>query len=483
MSKSETEAAAADLMEITVSADEGLISPTLDLIEDLSTMNGVSEKDALRLRLSLEEILLSVFSYGYRSDRRRSVDISVSALPDSLRVSVHDKGIPYDYETLRSGGGSISADILTGMPDGPVLRSLGSGGREQVLEFPRAQVCRSCSSGVAEESAPCLEGIEIHPMRPEEGIQVAQCLYDEFGYSYVNDIVYYPEKFAAAVESGKFACYTAVSKDGEVAAVLSLTTDPHLPGTAELSMGVVRKKYRKASLMTRLTEAVMGRARELGMTSVFCRPVGYHPYTQKIAIAQGMMPCCVELNHITADVSNSYESVGRRHHTFCGTLMLNDVHRTIHCPSGEEDIIMTVIRNCSLDRGIAPSEAPSPGSETAIDIEIIPTLRAACIYVDRVGEDAAATLGREHRRMKSAMCELSNLYINLQDPAAGTMYDAARALGYFVTGMFPASEKCDYLMMQDPFYGGVDYDAFSTESPFDELLEMIRTRDPEEVRR
>lgn len=482
MSKSETEAAAADLMEITVSADEGLISPTLDLVEELAAASGVSERDSLRLRLNLEEILLSVFSYGYRSDRRRSVDVSVTALPDSLRVSVHDKGIPYDYETLRSGGGAISADILTRMPDGPVLRSLGSGGREQVLEFPRVPPCGSGSGAGGSESAPCLEGIEIHPMRPEEGIQVAQCLYDEFGYSYINDIVYYPERFAAAVESGRFACYTAVSRDGEVAAVLSLTTDPHLPGTGEVSMGVVRKKYRKASLMTRLTEAVMGRARELGMTSVFCRPVGYHPYTQKIALAQGMMPCCVELNHLAADLANSYEDGEHRHHTFCGTLMLRDTHRMIHCPPGEEDIAEAVIRNCGLDRGFAPSEAPAPGSETIVDTDINPILRAACIYVDRVGEDHVQALGREHRRMKSSMCELCNLYINLQDPAAAAMYDAAKALGYFVTGMLPASEKCDYLMMQDPFYGGVDYGTFSTEGAFGDLLELVRARDPEERR-
>ncbi len=469
----------ADVTRITLATDRRLIGPTLDHIEQLANIYGMSEKDVLGLRLNLEEILLSVFSYGYRSDSRRSVDLAVSIGEGTMRVSVHDKGIPYDYETLRAGGESISADILTRMPHGPTLRSLGNGGREQVLEYPRTTPAESLSESSADEAPANLEGIAIHPMVPEEGIQVAQCLYDEFGYSYINDLVYYPRKFAAAVQSGRFACYTAVAADGEVAAVLSLTTDPHLPGTGEVSMGVVRKRYRKASLMTRLTEAVMDHARELGMTSVFCRPVGYHPYTQRIAVAQGMMPCCVELNHVAADLSNSYGDEGRRHHTFCGTLMLRDVRRTVHCPEGEEDVVRTVIRNCGLDRDVVPSTDPAPGTSTVADTDMNRILKAACIYIDVVGEDVGEVLRREHRRVKSSLLELSNLYINLQDPAAGAAYREAKRLGYFVTGMFPASERCDYLMMQDPFYGGVDYSSFSTTEEFGELLELVRARDPE----
>ena len=69
--------------------------------------------------------------------------------------------------------------------------------------------------------------------------------------------------------------------------------------------------------------------------------------------------------------------------------------------------------------------------------------------------------------------------INLQDPAAPAIYDAAKGLGYFCIGMFLVSSDRDLLMMQNPMSRIVDYASLQTTESFGKLLEMVRGLDPE----
>ena len=471
-----------DLVEVAdlrIQADTALIPNILDFVCELASDYNLSSDDSPRLRLALEEILASVFSYGYNNDRIHTVDVVVSAGGGTLRVSVMDKGLPYDYKTLLETRSADSANILTHMRNGPMMRYLGKKGREQIVSFPiPPRILGSTESqGVSEPVD--FSAIVIHPMRPEEGIQVAQCLYDEFGYTYVNDIVYFPERFNEAVASGSMMSYTAVAPSGEVAGHLTLIKTPLLPGTAELAMGVVRKRYRKGSVMSRLTEAVMAAASDDSLTSIYAQPVGFHPYTQKTCIASGMFPCSVNFNYTGADLAMSYFSERRRQHVFMAVRMLADVRRTVYCPSDARDVADFVIGGCGLDRVYGDPGEPANGSRTILEKDVHGDSASASVFVRSVGEDVAAAIRRANKSVRDSRCEVAFIFINLQDPCAASAYDAAADLGYFPVGMFPGTSENDWLVMHNTFIGGIDYGSFVAEGPFAELLEIVRHHDPE----
>ncbi len=471
-----------DLVEVAdlrIQADTALIPNILDFVCELASDYNLSSDDSPRLRLALEEILASVFSYGYNNDRIHTVDVVVSAGGGTLRVSVMDKGLPYDYKTLLETRSADSANILTHMRNGPMMRYLGKKGREQIVSFPiPPRILGSTESqGVSEPVD--FSAIVIHPMRPEEGIQVAQCLYDEFGYTYVNDIVYFPERFNKAVSSGTMMSYTAVAPSGEVAGHLTLIKTPLLPGTAELAMGVVRKRYRKGSVMSRLTEAVMAAAMDDSLMSIYAQPVGFHPYTQKTCIASGMFPCSVNFNYTGADLAMSYFSERRRQHVFMAVRMLADVRRTVYCPSDARDVADFVIGGCGLDRVYGGPGEPANGSRTILEKDVHGDSASASVFVRSVGEDVAAAIRRANKSVRDSRCEVAFIFINLQDPCAASAYDAAADLGYFPVGMFPGTSENDWLVMHNTFIGGIDYGSFVAEGPFAELLEIVRHHDPE----
>ena len=471
-----------DLVEVAdlrIQADTALIPNILDFVCELASDYNLSSDDSPRLRLALEEILASVFSYGYNNDRIHTVDVVVSAGGGTLRVSVMDKGLPYDYKTLLETRSADSANILTHMRNGPMMRYLGKKGREQIVSFPiPPRILGSTESqGVSEPVD--FSAIVIHPMRPEEGIQVAQCLYDEFGYTYVNDIVYFPERFNKAVSSGTMMSYTAVAPSGEVAGHLTLIKTPLLSGTAELAMGVVRKRYRKGSVMSRLTEAVMAAAMDDSLMSIYAQPVGFHPYTQKTCIASGMFPCSVNFNYTGADLAMSYFSERRRQHVFMAVRMLADVRRTVYCPSDARDVADFVIGGCGLDRVYGDPGEPANGSRTILEKDVHGDSASASVFVRSVGEDVAAAIRRANKSVRDSRCEVAFIFINLQDPCAASAYDAAADLGYFPVGMFPGTSENDWLVMHNTFIGGIDYGSFVAEGPFAELLEIVRHHDPE----
>ena len=468
-----------EVADLRVVADPGRIPEILDFVGDMASSYGLSQNDSPHLRLAMEEILSSVFSYGYGNDRVHSADVVIAVGDGVIRVSVRDKGLPYDYKTLLESRSADSANILTHMRHGPLMMNLGKDGREQIVWFRLPSSTGDGSAAPVDQPPVDFGSIIIHPMRPEEGIQVAQCLYDEFGYTYINDIVYYPDRFAEEVASKRMLSYTAVAPSGEVAGHLTLIKTSLLPGTAELAMGVVRRRYRKGSLMTRLTEAVMGAAGDDGLTSIYAQPVGFHPYTQRICFSDGMMPCAVNINYAGSDMAMSYYTDRRRQHVFMAVKMLSDVRRTIYCPQDARDVVDFVVDGCGLDRVFADPVGPAEGSRTSIDVELHEPVASASIFVRRVGLDVDAAIRRANRSVKGSRCEVAFIYIDLQDPGASVAYDSARALGYFAVGMFPGTSENDWLIMHNTFIGGIDYGSFTAEGPFAELLDLVRAHDPE----
>ena len=465
--------------DLRIQADTALIPNILDFVCKLAFEYDLPSEYSPSLRLALEEILASVFSYGYGNDRIHTVNVVVAVGDSTLRVSVMDKGLPYNYKTLLETRSADSANILTHMRNGPMMRYLGKEGREQIVSFPIPSRVRDAPRCQAESGPVDFSAIAIHPMRPEEGIQVAQCLYDEFGYTYVNDIVYYPERFNEAVASGTMMSYTAVAPSGEVAGHLTLIKTPLLPGTAELAMGVVRKRYRKGSVMSRLTEAVMAAASDDSLMSIYAQPVGFHPYTQRTCVANGMFPCSVNFNYTGTDLATSYFSERRRHHVFMAVRMLADVRRTVHCPPDARDVVDFVIGGCGLDRIHADPVEPKVGSRTILDTDVHSDSASASVFVHSAGEDVATEMRRVNKSVRDSRCEVAFILINLQDPCAASAYDAVGALGYFPVGMFPGTSENDWLIMHSTFIGGIDYGSFVAEGHFAELLEIVRHHDPE----
>lgn len=440
---------------------------------------GLDDDGIDRFMVTVEEALSQVIEHGYpgRPDEMFDVDISTDGL--DLIVTITDKGIPYDYDSLEKTGGGISVRLLKGFADGASLTCMGAEGRRQVLkkhltsvpDFKRSAPC-ICSSEGADSYGP--DDFDCHPLRREEAIEVAQCIYDEFGYTYPHEIVYHPEGFFKATEQGSCISFVATAPNGEVAGHVALTGTPSLHGTMELCMGVVRRKYRKCSIMSRLTDMMMAKARDIGLASVNAMPVIYHVFTQKVCNKQGMGPYGFSFNRLNEDLSTTFDQ-GLRGSLGWAGIMLRDARRTAYVRPEASAIAEYVASAGGLDRiVVAVQEAVHPEGPTEISTETDARMSFGRIVIDRTGEDIRNRMSGMERFLKDQRCEVVEILISVNEESSVCAYDEAVRLGYYCTGLLAGCEDRDYLMMEKTMYSSIDFGKIETIEPFTGLMELVK---------
>lgn len=469
-----------------VRAEPFSIPVVRSVVKSYAKNHGLSDYDTGRFLITVEEAMAQVIEFGFPDNHDAMFRVSASVDDMDFRIVIKDKGIPYDYDYLsRSEDTAASMSLLKGFADKVQIRCLGAEGREQTLikrltALPEYRDNTDDDAGSAECGS---DGNALQPsdiqycmLRPEHAIEVAQCIYDEFGYSYIHDIVYYPDEFYASTLRGECISMVATAPDGEVAGHLALVGSPTLKGTMEIAMGVVKKKFRNCSIMNVLTERLMRHGREIGLTSINSHPVMYHVFTQKICNKTAMYPCGFEFNIANEDMETSFDS-GFRGCVAVAVNPINDVHRRIYVSERVLPIVRYVIDTGKYDREVVTDVCALPDGESEVTMDVDTRTDAGLIVVDRVCSDIASDLRDRDHYIRSQKCMVSQIFINICDPCAIAAYDAAIGLGYICTGMFPGCSNCDYLMMESIIYSIAEYDKMQTIEPFSGLLKLVREGD------
>ena len=73
------------------------------------------------------------------------------------------------------------------------------------------------------------------------------------------------------------------------------------------------------------------------------------------------------------------------------------------------------------------------------------------------------------------------LYIPIEQPGLTAVYENAKNEGFFFTGLLPATDHGDVVIMQKMMNNVVDYDSLITCDLFTELLADIRRFDPDQL--
>lgn len=469
-----------DLIRLSIRAESDSIPLVENAIRHYGERYGLDGDGIDRFMVTVEEALSQVIGYGYpgKPDEMFDVDIAVDGL--DLIVSITDKGIPYDYESLeKTGDGGISVRLLKGFADGVSLTSMGAEGRRQVLrkhltavpEFHREAPC-ICGPADACQYGP--GDFDCHLLRREEAIEVAQCIYDEFGYTYPHEMVYHPDGFFESTQQGGCISIVATAPDGEVAGHVALVGNPSLHGTMELCMAVVRRKYRKCSIMNNLTDMMMAKAREMGLASVNAMPVIYHVFTQKVCNKQGMGPYGFSFNRLNEDLSTTFNQ-GLRGSLGWAGITLHDAARTVYVRPAASAIAEYVVAAGGLDRSIAAlSGVVRPEGQSVMTTETDARMSFGRIIVHSTGEDARQVLASMNRYLMDQKCEVIEILIAANDESSVCAYDEAVGLGFFCTGLFAGCEDRDYLMMERTVYSSIDFDKVDTIEPFTGLMDLVK---------
>jgi serine/threonine-protein kinase RsbW len=438
----------------------------------------------VKLCTATEEAIVNVITYAFSPEETAFFDIEISVSGMDFIVTIRDKGKPYDFSSLELNEESwegLGVKMMQGLTDKVEFRNLGFEGRSQSLikhlaDLPLYQKRDD------DEPASMPEHIDfdIHPLKKEEAIEVAQCIYDEFGYTYLYEIIYYPQQFYEACQRGEIYSLVA-TYNGEVAGHLALKLSPEFPGIAEMGIGVVKRKFRKYSMMNRLTEMIIHQAQHvLKLNAMFAQPVAYHTITQKMCGKFGFAACNFALHCSNDEFATSFY-IGNKRSTFaCAMLPFTNEQRTIYLPDEVLPMMNEIIGNMNLNRQILKGKRPNASVKSVGTLSINQRMRLGKYFIEKTGDDITKELKNTMLTLKQEKCAIAEIVINLSDPAAPYAYQSAKKINFFCTGIMPQTDKGDYLVMECLMNDVVNYGEIKTVEPFTSLLEHIRKLDPNE---
>jgi GNAT superfamily N-acetyltransferase len=212
-----------------------------------------------------------------------SLDLGLTVDGTELVLTLHDRGEPVSGPPSRLLA-LVDLGFMTAA-DGRIEEGRNAAVVRIALPSHRRIVSDEGVEVLSEEVALSDAPVTIRPLEASDAAALSRCIYRCYGWSYPGVSLYFPDRVAAAIESGKRIGEVAVTEDGEVAAHWGAVFVAD--GVVETGGTVTDPRFRRRGIANELGDRLLARLRESGVRGRMREPVLTHPATQKIALSEG----------------------------------------------------------------------------------------------------------------------------------------------------------------------------------------------------
>jgi len=493
------------LSTLTIPNDITYLPIALTYVRGVADLLGFDSRDVLKIELAVEESASNVIQHAFSPDEKTSFDIVFRKKATGLEIAICDKGLPYDptltpsfhleNDLDKQTTDGLGSFIMKSVMDEVQFCNLGFSGKETRLlkYFPFAAIDTDAGSDnvKSDEKVPAAQGqqpeniaFEARHMQRCDAIEVSRCFFDCYGYSYLHEHAYYPERLAALNESGELFSAIVATPEGEVAAHASLAFSDFYPGVAELGMGATRPKYRGSKVINNLHGIWLAEASRRGLTGIFSEAVTVHTRSQQAVARLEFKESEFLLAFFPSTLSfkGIAENIESRVSALVYFRFLADVHETdkiIYPPAKHRQMICALYESFGIKPviGNTPAEAGNK-QPTIMEMSVNNRLSLALVRFLLYGEDFEQRIHEILYRVKREGIQVVQVRLNLEDPQTPIVAERLEKQGFIFTGILPGTTGGDLMSMQ--YFNGiaVDYDAihvFSNRGK--ELLDYIRRHD------
>lgn len=471
---------------------------------EVAGLIGFEEETLLSIESGVSKAVTAVIDYSFEPGERQTLKISFERIPEGLKVSIRDQGLPYDgavedSENQLGEGSGLGPQIfqLREYLDEVVFHNLGLEGKEIVLikhlkgkgindyyDACELEPYAEPAPGTIPSSVP--PSCTVRRMKDSEAVEVSKSVYKTYGYSYPFEYVYYPEKIVDLNRGGKIHSAVALVGEKEIAGHCALLYWEENPQIAEMAQGVVKPEYRSLGCFVRLTEYLIEQAGEEGLIGVFGKSVTVHTYSQQVGHRHGLGDCALMLAHVpvTSTFKGIREKLRRRTSLLVGFKYINrQEDATVHPPGHHREMIRRIYQNIGMSPTIPTSDEgrqENPDQTSIFRVRVYGPMDMALIFIERYGENIVVEIKRKIRELCLKKIEVVNLYLDLSNPLTSRLTGQFEELGFFFAGLLPAAlPGADALVLQYLNNVPVNYDEIQVASGMaKELVTYIRNFDP-----
>ena len=216
-----------------------------------------------KLKAGTKEAVLKIIEYAYKDDEEAIYDIILNPQSMGLQIIIRDKGVPFDPDlvneyNLKSAKEELNVKELSTFltkqkMDDFSFHNLGKEGMETHLfkYFDRhihlmvnreklQKIEKTRTEEVLSENSIVYT---VRRMKPEEAVEVFKVAYSAYGYTYINEDVYYPDRLRELNRKNDFISYVAVTDDNEIIAHNAFERRED-NGVPEIGVAFTKPEYR-----------------------------------------------------------------------------------------------------------------------------------------------------------------------------------------------------------------------------------------------
>lgn len=429
--------------------------------------------------LAAEEAFCHTVSSAYEPGETGEINITAESDRTGLKLTIHDMGLPFDSNVLNSydpakpdqDADSLGLFLIRQMADEVRWEHMGAGGNKLTVLFqsPVRLITEIDKHDPAQEQCPpepvTGHEYEIRFAEPSDAIHISRCIYRTYGYTYLSEDMYYPDKISRRIEDKTLISAIAVCDTGEVVGHASLAV--HVPGIlAESGQAVVSPAHRGHQLLERMKKLLSVYAGENSFRGICSEPVTNHTRSQQTSLKTGSRSCGLMLGYLPASFffkQMDKETAGIRRSCVYNYILLNDPRkRTVYVPEVYSGLVKETYGICSAEADIVTAEKPVTDGCTELTSANIQTMQIGIITVKSIGKDCAEQVkqGLFHLTMRTS-ADMVYLNVPIEDEGCVYLINRARELGFvFCTLAMNLDGGRDMLRLQF-INSEVDYDGIN----------------------
>ncbi len=476
--------------QLTLKNKVSVIGSVSDFTYKWGMNAGLSEEDAVRLSLAVDELVTDVVLFAFGDEEGR-FDVLYRWNPSSVEVIVREFGEPFDPErhrydperALREGNfEGAGFEVIRHMVDDFVFINKGRGGKEFRL------VKKTSGEHIADllvEERPPSQTLPapdttyvIEPAHEEDAEDIAKLIYRTYGYTYVKEELYFPKKIALAFEREEKFGVIARTSEGEAVGYFAVlrTTDSRI---GEVGEAVVAVPHRKRGIMTRMLHRLIEMSRERGLLGLFGEAVTVHTISQKANAKFHMQTTALMLADFpTAIYKGLTESYPQDVSIVIDFLPLHRIETAgRYLPPAYRAILTDIYRLLGITVHDLPPETPALAERSGIDLKISYEYKHALLVVNTYGTDLTDRLRHTLRSLRKEDVHAVYLDLPLDDPVTKTIIPDLRGCGFVFSGLMPLfHHERDYLRLQK-VYVPLDFDLIHVYSEMAHRLKDLIARE------
>lgn len=489
--------------KIIIYNDLDYILPVCDFISSMAKKYNFNDKEIFQLRFAIEEILSNIIKYSYDPWMKgEEIIIIPQIITNGIKILIRDKGLPRDIFHLPEfnpnklsdfiSEESLSEYLVHNAVDKLLFRNLGKEGKEiELVKYTQegnfAVIFENRIEDTKIEINISNDKLkEIRKPFPEDAAMISKLFCRAYGYSYVSDVVYYPERYNELIANKELFAAIAVTESGEIIGHIALMKPSSFSEIVEWGMAVCDPRYRGQGIMNQLSQFILEKAFKYNFTGIFSHSVSNHYFTQKTNLKLNIKPTALLLGYAYSELQfkGIHQTLKQRESTFIEFRFLQEENNiNIYLPDKHREMIKKIYKNL----GQEINELPKPKSikyyeKTVLSDSIISALNIAEITVLHFGKDTISEIKNHVKRHCIEKIDVVYLFLNLEDPAIIDILDQIEELGFFFAGVFPHYVFKHSLIMQGIANHKYDYSLIQCYTDFaKELKNYIFRLDPNQL--